>query len=178
MNQKSHLRARSHRMYRRSQITALLVAAFMLAAPSVAHGATVNAAAKMASQTSSARLAAAAAAALPSCPASTFCTFQNANYNANGGTRWNFAYSSHPHNTWFWIGAGANDKISSFYNHRAWATWQAKNCPADSTFRTFAFGGGAEPDLTVLQWAADGSPVNDSLSALALATNNNNPPNP
>ena len=169
MNQQSRARARSHRMYRRSQITAVLVGAVMLVAPSVAHGATVNAVAKAVSRTSSAPLV----TALPSCPSSTFCAFQDANYK---GTRWNYAYNDRPHNTWFYLGDAANDKISSFYNHRAWATYMDKNCPADSNHSTYYSGGGSESNLTVLQWAIDGSPINDSLSALAFDTNNNNPP--
>ena len=167
MNQQSHISARSHRMCRWSQITAVLVAAFMLAAPSVAHGATVNAAAKMAGHTSSARLA--AAVALPSCPASTFCSFQNANYNANGGTRWNFAYSSYPHGTWFWIGAAANDQISSFYNHRVWTTYAARNCPANKPDWSQAPGYGYNANLSNTVWPSLNI-VNDSISALAFGT--------
>jgi Peptidase inhibitor family I36 len=150
----------SHRMRRRFPIAAALVIPLMLAVPGVA-------AARTASSTSPAS----PATALPSCPASTFCTFQNVDYE---GTRWNFAYNSYPHNTWFWIGAGANDQISSFYNNRSWATWVAKNCPADQ-YHSFYPGGWAIPDLTSYSWL-DGSPVNDSFSALALATNNGNPP--
>jgi hypothetical protein len=167
MNQRSRACALSHRMHRRLKIMAALVVLVVVGVPGVAYGATSNAVGKAATQTSSPR----PAVALPSCPDATFCTFQNVDYK---GTRWNFSYNSRPHNTWFWIGAGANDKISSLYNHRAWATWVAKDCPADQ-YHSYWSGGQSWPNLTDLEWL-NGAPTNDSYSALALATNNGGPP--
>jgi Peptidase inhibitor family I36 len=104
----------------------------------------------------------------PNCPSSTLCTYQNAQYNQNGGTQWNFPYSSTPHQTWTWVGTQANDKISSLYNNRAWVSYFGKNCPVDS--QTYAFVGGEKvQDLTGWQWP-NGSGMNDTTSAIALGT--------
>lgn len=106
---------------------------------------------------------------LPACPNSTFCAFQNANF---GGTRFNFAFARRPHNRWFFVGAAANDKISSFFNHRAFQADVAKNCPVNVDWEEIPRGG-AIPNLTTKRWP-DGSSGNDSISALALDTTNGN----
>jgi Peptidase inhibitor family I36 len=107
---------------------------------------------------------------LPSCPASTLCTFQNYNY---GGTRWDYAYSSHPHNQWFYVGSAANDQITSFYNNREYASDFAENCPADNNAYYWT-GGGHVSNLNNehYHWP-DGNNMNDSISAIALSTSNN-----
>jgi hypothetical protein len=104
------------------------------------------------------------APALPSCPSSTLCAFQNSGY---GGTRWQFAYSSHVHDTWFWIGSGANDQVSSYYNHRAFTSWFDKACPANQD-NWFVPGGEALSNLAGINYISDNTPVNDSFSAVAL----------
>ncbi|HEY6315901.1 MAG TPA: peptidase inhibitor family I36 protein [Streptosporangiaceae bacterium] len=107
---------------------------------------------------------------LPSCPAETLCTFQNYNY---GGTRWDYAYSSHPHNQWFYVGSHVNDQITSFYNNREYASSFAENCPADNNAYWIA-GGGHISNLNNghYHWP-DGNNMNDSISAIALNTSNN-----
>jgi hypothetical protein len=104
------------------------------------------------------------------CPGHTLCTYQNANYNNSGasGTQWNFPYNSSPHLVWFYVGAAANDQISSLYNNRGWVSYVAKACPAGSD--NYAFGGGARvANFASWSWP-DGTGVNDSISALAFGT--------
>ncbi len=140
-------------------VTAALAPALILTVSGTARAATTADRASWSSST---------AVALPSCPTSTLCTFQNSGYT---GTRWNFAYNSEPHATWFWIGSAANDQISSFYNHRAWTSYFAKNCPADSQWAA-TLGGGFVSNLNDGHhtWP-NGTSANDSISAIALGTN-------
>lgn len=102
----------------------------------------------------------------PNCPNATFCLYKDAGY---GGTQWNFPYSQWSHLKWHWLGdVSANDQASSLYNHRAWVSYLAKNCPADN--QTYAWAGGARPaDLSNWSWP-NGTSMNDSASAFALGT--------
>ena len=110
----------------------------------------------------------------PSCPSSTFCTFQNANFNrTTAGSRWNYAYSSRPHGVWFFTGSSANDQISSEFNNRAWVSYLAKNCPADSQW-DYASPHTYDPNFTSDTWP-NGSGANDSTSAIALGTSTGHP---
>jgi Peptidase inhibitor family I36 len=129
---------------------------------------TMSAAGQAATTTAGASWPSSAAVSLPSCPGSTLCTFQNADF---GGTRWNFAYSNRPHATWFWIGSAANDQISSFYNNRAWTSYFAKNCPANDLWEASAGTGFVENLNDGLHFWPDGTNANDSISAIALGTN-------
>jgi hypothetical protein len=103
--------------------------------------------------------------ALPSCPASTLCTFENSGY---GGTRWNFAYSNLPHNTWLFVGPVTNDRISSFYANREFVTYFNRDCPTGGQVAGFE-GHRAVPNLNDEFWL-NGHNMNDSISAIALAT--------
>ena len=141
-------------------LAAALASALLLTAPITAQAAATD---------SPTDLSSSVATPLPSCPASTLCTFQNANYNTNGGTRWNFPWSSYPHGTWFWIGSGANDHISSFYNHRGWTSYFDKNCPANKPDWANAKYETADSNLAGNYWT-DMTTVNDSISAIALGT--------
>jgi Peptidase inhibitor family I36 len=148
-------------LYRLLAVAVAVVPALLISMSSPAQAATINPVGKAVVLSSS------DIAALPSCPTSTLCTFQNSGY---GGTRWNFAYSSRPHNTWFFVGSAANDQISSFYNHRAWTSYFAKACPAGSNWAASA-GGSAVSNLNDGQhtWQ-DGTNANDSISSIALGT--------
>jgi peptidase inhibitor family I36 len=140
---------------------AAAVSALFLMAPGSAQAATGR------SWAGPVSVSAPAAATLPSCPTSTLCTFQNSGYT---GTRWNFAYASEPHGTWFFVGSGANDQISSYYNNRAWISYFAKNCRVDDLW-TYSFGGVAVSNLNdgLHNWP-NGTTGNDSISAIALGT--------
>jgi Peptidase inhibitor family I36 len=154
----------SHRKRRRW----LAVAAAAVAVPALTLA--LSGAAQAASPAGGGIWSSSTAATLPSCASSTLCTFQNANF---GGTRWNFAWSSRPHGEWFWIGQAANDQISSFYNHRAWTSFFAKNCPATDNLWEGSAGSGYVENLNDGEhfWP-DGTNANDSISAIALGTNN------
>jgi len=155
----SHLVTRACHRYAVA-LAAALASALLLTAPITAQAAATD---------SPTDLSSSAATALPSCPASTLCTFQNANYNANGGTRWNFPWSSYPHGTWFWIGSAANDKISSLYNHRGWTSYFDKNCPANRPDWDYLKYESANSNLAHASWPSF-TTVNDSISAIALGT--------
>lgn len=157
MNARSHPLSHPHRL-RRLAVAAALVPALIL---------TVSATTQAATTADGASWSASTAVALPSCPTATLCTFQNYNY---GGTRWNFPYSSYPHAKWFWVGSAANDQITSFYNHRAWTSYFAKNCPADSQW-AWTTGGGYVANLNDGHhtWP-NGTNANDSISAIGLGT--------
>ena len=144
------------------------VAALAMTVPAAAKAVPASATTRAAATAIGPNWSSSVPAALPSCPSATLCTFQNAGY---GGTRWNFSYNSRPHATWFWIGSGANDKISSFYNHRAWTSYFAKNCPADAQWASTP-GGGFVSNLNDghHDWP-NGTSANDSISAIALGTN-------
>jgi Peptidase inhibitor family I36 len=104
----------------------------------------------------------------PACPSATFCTYQNANYNANGGNWWYYSYNSHSNGLWFYVGNAANDQISSFHNSRAWVTWYDLACPASMNVGWGDIAGGAsEPNLGTL----GGGGNNDGISSLGFATN-------
>lgn len=158
MNLRSRLLANRSRL-RRLVVAAALAPVLILTVSSAAQAATPAGGGLWSSST---------AVTLPSCAASTLCTFQNADF---GGTRWDFAYNSHPHAEWFWIGKAANDQISSFYNHRAWTSYFAKNCPADDLWEASAGTGYVENLNDGLHFWPDGTNANDSISAIALGTN-------
>jgi Peptidase inhibitor family I36 len=106
---------------------------------------------------------------LPSCADGTLCTFQNSNYQ---GTRWDFAYNCYPHDQWFFVCSGANDQISSYYNNRAWVSYTAKNCPADSLWAVIPENGGYASNLNNGHWLwQDDTSMNDSISVIALGIN-------
>jgi hypothetical protein len=102
----------------------------------------------------------------PNCPNATFCLYDGTGYS---GTQWNFPYNQWSHLKWHYLGdVSGNDKPSSLYNHRAWVSYLAKNCPADS--QTYAWAGGARPsDLSNWEWP-NGTSMNNSASAFALGT--------
>lgn len=155
----AHSRPLSRRNRLRLAATAVLAPALLLAVPAATQAATAA---------HGARWPSSSVVALPSCPASTLCTFQNYGY---GGTRWNFAYSSRPHGVWFYVGNAANDQISSFYNNRAWTSYFAKDCPAGSNWAATAGGGYVYNLNDGHHFWQDGSSANDSISAVALGTN-------
>jgi Peptidase inhibitor family I36 len=152
----SHPLTRTWHRYAVALAAALAPALLLLTTSVTAQAADMGSPASLSSSTT----------ALPSCPSSTLCTFQNANYM---GTRWDFPWSSYPHGTWFWIGSSANDKISSFYNHRGWTSYFARNCPADKVDWASAKYEGANSNLANNYWN-DLTTVNDSISAIALGT--------
>jgi len=160
MNLRSQLWSRRSG-YRALAVAALASPALLLATPGAAWAVPGGSGANAVTWSST------AAAAAPSCPGATLCTFRAANY---GGTRWTYAYASRPHGVWFFVGSGANDQISSIYNHRAWTSYFAKNCPADGNWNVMA-GGTLIPNLNDGQhhWQ-DGSNANDSISSVALGT--------
>jgi len=103
----------------------------------------------------------------PACPSTTFCTYQNANFNANGGNWWYYSYDSHSDGRWFYVGAAANDQITSFRNNRAWVTWYDVNCPAS---QSVGYGeGGSGWSVRNLATVLGGG-NNDAISSLGFAT--------
>jgi hypothetical protein len=112
-----------------------------------------------------------ASADTPSCPASTFCMWQDHGYGDIGGTSYFYGYASRPHNVWFFVGTGANDQASSFYSNRAWTTAFAKDFNSNPTQGQWAcaLGHSRVGDLANERWL-DGSGMNDSISALYFWT--------
>jgi len=153
---------RPHRLSRRSGFLALAAAAALAPALLLALPVAAGAAATNAAGTSSFAVAPAAA----SCPASTLCAWRDIQF---GGTRWTYPYASYPHGVWFFVGSGRNDAISSFYNHRAWTSYYANNCPADADYNWIP-GGAQVPDLRFVNFPDNGA-ANDRTSALGLGLN-------
>ena len=75
--------------------------------------------------------AAPASASTSSCALYALCTWQNA---GETGTQWNFAVTAGaPAGDWWYVGAAANDQISSIYNHHTSTdAFFNKDCPAGS----------------------------------------------
>lgn len=67
-----------------------------------------------------------------SCPSSTFCLYSGVGFS---GTRWEYDYGSHSHNTWLYVGDGANDQAESLANNRAWTTKVGQNFPQSGGYR-------------------------------------------
>lgn len=63
------------------------------------------------------------------CAAHTFCMWNMANWF---GEKWSFNYNTHAHNTWLYVGNGANDEANSLDNNRAWPTDVDRNFPANA----------------------------------------------
>ena len=152
---------RSHRLARRNRYLALAAAAALAPAllftlPDAAGAASTNAA----------EAASSAVGPAVSCPSSTLCAWKDIQF---GSTRWTYPYSNYPHGVWFPVGSGRNDAISSFYNHRAWTSYYANNCPADADYNWIP-GGAQVPDLRFVNFPDHGS-ANDRTSALGLGLN-------
>jgi len=113
------------------------------------------------------------------CPSSTLCLFQNHDFNMNGGSQWNFAYSTRPHDSWIYVGDGANDQTTSLLNNRTFDSAFAENKVQifmDSCVDVAGNGGdesqtGQIFDLSISRWS-DGSKMNDSISAVLLKSSN------
>jgi hypothetical protein len=158
MNQSSH-----RKRYRWLALAAAAVAVPALTLPLVLSGAA------QAGTLGTVHRASTAAPALqtpPNCPNATLCLYNNTGYT---GTQWNFPYSQWAHLKWHYLGdVAANDKPGSLYNHRAWVSYLAKNCPEDN--QTYAWAGGARPsNLGNWQWP-NGTSMYRSASAFALGT--------
>jgi len=105
-----------------------------------------------------------AAEASPSCPVHHFCTWQNAGYS---GTEWQlYLTGGRQTHTWWFVGSGANDQISSYYNATLDYAYIAKDCLADSLW-TYITYGNFNPNLAPNKWQ-DGSSINDSISSFAI----------
>jgi peptidase inhibitor family I36 len=154
---------RSRLLSNRSRLRRLVVAAAL--APVLIL--TVSSAAQAATPADGGPWSSSTAVTLPSCPSHTLCTFKDADFK---GTRWNFDYNTRPHAEWFWIGNDANDDITSFYNHRAWTSYFAKNCPADSQWQPSAGTGFVENLNDGLHFWPNGTNANDSISAIGFGT--------
>jgi Peptidase inhibitor family I36 len=114
-------------------------------------------------------------AGIGQCPASSFCMWQNSNYNTSvSGGFWAYTYGNYALYTWFYVGDSANDKASSLYNNRAWATGIDKDYnPADTTDLYCLAGHYQNANLSPYAWH-DGSNENDSISAFWHATQPSN----
>lgn len=112
--------------------------------------------------TAPAAQAAQAAPAVGGCPVSTFCAWQNSGY---GGTRWDLTKQL---NFWWYVGAAANDHISSLQNNRTGYAYIAKDCPAASDW-TWIDAGSLNSNLAGSKWQ-DGSSINDSITAFGEGT--------
>jgi Peptidase inhibitor family I36 len=100
-----------------------------------------------------------------SCGLNELCTWQNSNY---GGTQWNFGIGGEGY--WWYVGDGANDQISSIYNHTGgWKAWVDKDCPAGGQY-TWIGNGSQAPNLANNKWP-NGTTMNDSISAFGLDDN-------
>jgi hypothetical protein len=67
-----------------------------------------------------------AGAATTGCPSSTFCLWSDVTF---GGTRFDYSYSGHRHNTWLYVGSNANDRAASLQNNRGWTTKVSQSYP-------------------------------------------------
>jgi hypothetical protein len=107
-----------------------------------------------------------------SCTAKYLCTWQNSDY---GGTQWTFTgKTSQGQNYWWYVGAAANDQISSLIFNRGGGAldgWVAKDCPAGSDYTWFA---GSVENLANSKWQ-DGSSLNDSISAWGISASTPKP---
>jgi hypothetical protein len=139
------MNARSQRYFRRNR---LRLAAFALA-PAIGLAASALPFTAPAAQ---------AAPAVGGCPVSNFCAWQNSGY---GGTRWDYQRQT---GFWWYVGAAANDQISSFQNNRAAYAYIAKDCPAASDW-TWIDAGSLNSNLAGSKWQ-DGSSINDSITAV------------
>jgi Peptidase inhibitor family I36 len=101
---------------------------------------------------------------LGSCPSSAFCMWEN---NAYGGTQWTYSINSYPQNSWFYVGSGANDHASSYYNDRVHSTYINQNYPANGGQACLPAGSTNE-NLGNFDWP-NGQGANDSISAIYLA---------
>jgi len=112
----------------------------------------------------------------PVCPSATLCTYQNANFDVDGGNWWYYSYSNHSDGKWFYVGNAAQDQISSINNSRAWWSYMAYNCPADGTNIGVSGNGFKYSDLSQGPPAGPSVPngdtglYNDAISAIAFAT--------
>jgi hypothetical protein len=103
-----------------------------------------------------------------SCPKKTLCTWVNAGYE---GTEWNFSSQA----VWTYVGAAANDKISSLITGTQGGllkAWIGKDCPVGSDNTYIGMGESVE-NLASDKWQ-DETSLNDSVSAIAL--NSSTPP--
>lgn len=141
------MNARSHPIFRRN---GLRLAAIAVLAPAL-------------SLTVAALPFATPAAQALSCPRDSLCTWQNSNYS---GTQWNFGFGRQK-GYWWYVGAAANDQISSLYNNSAYGefAYVAKDCPADSQW-TWIDLQGKVSNLANAEWPNLTS-MNDSISAWA-----------
>jgi hypothetical protein len=109
--------------------------------------------------------------AVPSgCGAHALCLYQNSNYNAAGGTLWQYVYGSVPADTWEYVGAAANDQTSSWYNNRIWNMAIAENSPPGTGGAACYGGPEGVPDLSSYGWG-NGDSLNDSISSYQLRSN-------
>jgi hypothetical protein len=104
-------------------------------------------------------------ASAPSCGASTFCMWNNINYT---GTRWSYPYADYSHNSWIWVGGGANDQAASIYANREYSTGIAQNNPPGSGGTSCFVGPGGYSDLYGYRWPVTNAPVLFSISAIFL----------
>jgi hypothetical protein len=118
-------------------------------------------------------------ATVHNCPSSTLCLYQNKDYNLNGGSQWNFAYSNRPHDTWIYVGDAANDQATSLVNNRTFESSFAENkiqidpgscADVEGNGGNESFSAGPA-DLSPVRWS-DGSKMNDSISAVMLKSSN------
>jgi Peptidase inhibitor family I36 len=100
-----------------------------------------------------------------SCPDNTLCAWQNSDYS---GTQWRLGEISREPGYWWYVGAAANDKISSLWNNsrEGQYAYVAKDCPAGSEW-TWIDRQGKNSNLANAKWP-NGTSMNDSISAYAI----------
>jgi hypothetical protein len=100
------------------------------------------------------------------CPSSTFCLYGGVSYS---GTQWDYAYSSHNHNTWLSVGSGANDQAASLQNSRAWTTKVGQNYPESGGYRCYD-GNTQVADLSQISYVNDTTHLYHTISSYDLKT--------
>jgi Peptidase inhibitor family I36 len=97
------------------------------------------------------------------CEYGYYCAWQNRNWE---GTFW---FWGNPKNEWFYVGAGANDQISSDWNRHQNATYVSKDWPA-GTYQFCITAGGSHESYESNYPQPPYPNVNDTISALYLKT--------
>jgi len=98
------------------------------------------------------------------CAYGYYCAWENENWSGS------FWYWGEPKNSWFYVGAGANDRISSDWNRHQNGTYVAQNYPP-GTYQFCTSAGGSHESYGDQYYPQPPYPsANDSISAVDLTT--------
>lgn len=100
------------------------------------------------------------------CASATFCLYSGLSFS---GTRFDYSYSGHSHDTWLYVGSGANDQAASLLNNRAWTTKVGQNFPESGGYACWA-GQGHTPALNAFTYSNNGTLQYHTISSFDLKT--------